>query len=128
MAAAVRAHYAILAEAIGRYGGLRPVEQGEGDSVVAVFTCSSDALAAALRAQRVLLADGGPAGLPVRVRMALHTAEAQLRDRGNLLRRGVEPCRTYSRSRRRRSDAALRATRDLVHSRLPRDATLADLG
>ena len=35
MTAAVARHYEILDAAIARHGGVRPVEQGEGDSVVA---------------------------------------------------------------------------------------------
>ena len=38
MAVAVARHYEILDEAIAAHGGVRPVEQGEGDSVVAAFT------------------------------------------------------------------------------------------
>src|ERR1700759_1083113 len=36
MAAAVDRHYEILDAAVTRHGGVRPVEQGEGDSMVAV--------------------------------------------------------------------------------------------
>ena len=38
MARAVATHYALLSDAVGRHGGVRPVEQGEGDSVVAPRT------------------------------------------------------------------------------------------
>ena len=48
MADAVVIHYRILDEAITGHGGVRPVEQGEGDSVVAAFARASDALGAAL--------------------------------------------------------------------------------
>src|SRR5690349_7043015 len=41
---AIARHYAILDEAIARHGGVRPVEQGEGDSVVAAFTRARDAV------------------------------------------------------------------------------------
>src|SRR5580700_25815 len=54
MAAVVARHDEILAAAISNNGGARPVEQGEGDSVVAVFGVAGDALAAALEAQRAL--------------------------------------------------------------------------
>lgn len=37
MGTAIRRHYALLDEAIARHGGVRPVEQGEDDSVVAAF-------------------------------------------------------------------------------------------
>ena len=45
-------HSAILEEAIGACGGVRPVEQGEGDSVVAAFARAVDAVDAAVRAQQ----------------------------------------------------------------------------
>ena len=47
MGAAIRRHYQLLDAAIALHGGVRPQEQGEGDSVVAAFRCVSKALAAA---------------------------------------------------------------------------------
>ncbi len=79
MAPAVTRHYAILDEAVARHGGVRPVEQGEGDSIVAAFSRATDAISAALDAQRELLAEVGDR---FRVRMAVHAGEAQLRDEG----------------------------------------------
>jgi class 3 adenylate cyclase len=76
---AIKAHYAILDEAMAAHGGVRPVEQGEGDSVVGAFARASDALAAALGAQQLLTAQ--LEWLPVR--MAVHTGEAQVRDENN---------------------------------------------
>ncbi|MGH3836607.1 MAG: adenylate/guanylate cyclase domain-containing protein, partial [Pseudonocardiaceae bacterium] len=92
MGAAVARHYELLDEAIARHGGVRPLEQGEGDSVVAAFTRASDALAAALDVQRVFHSEGWPEGASLRLRIALHTAEAQLRDEGNYFGRAVNRC------------------------------------
>jgi len=64
-------------------GEARPVEQGEGDSVVGAFSMPSDALAAALDAQRAFAQEPWPPGGEVRVRMAIHTGETRLRDAGN---------------------------------------------
>jgi predicted ATPase/class 3 adenylate cyclase/DNA-binding NarL/FixJ family response regulator len=80
MTTAVARHYEILDAAVTCRGGVRPVEQGEGDSMVAAFARASDALAAALDAQRALVAEGWPVGADLSVRMALHTGEAQLRE------------------------------------------------
>ncbi len=44
-AAAIARHYEILDAAVGAAGGVRPVEQGEGDSIVAAFATAKDALA-----------------------------------------------------------------------------------
>ncbi len=128
MREAVADHYEILGEAIARRGGVRPVEQGEGDSMVAAFSRASDALAAALDAQLGLQAHAWPEGAELRVRIALHTAEALLRDEGNYF--GV----ALSRSARLRAIAhggqtvVSRATHDLVADRLPDGVALVDCG
>ncbi|HZI44805.1 MAG TPA: hypothetical protein VFD53_06285, partial [Ilumatobacter sp.] len=54
MAAVVSRHYEVLDATISSHAGYRPVEQGEGDSVVAAFNKATDALSAALDAQRAL--------------------------------------------------------------------------
>ena len=74
MAAAVARHYDLLDAVVAAHNGRRPVEQGEGDSVVAAFVRATDAVAAAVDAQDVL----GDLGL--RARIAIHTGEAELRD------------------------------------------------
>ena len=63
-------------EAIAAHDGVRPLEQGEGDSFVAAFARASDALACALALQRAPLA-------PIQLRIGLHTGEIQLRDDAN---------------------------------------------
>src|SRR5436305_1149340 len=66
MAQAVPESYAIIGEAIATHGGVRPLEQGEGDSVVGAFSRASDAVAAALEAQRRLQTHEWPGGAAVR--------------------------------------------------------------
>ena len=83
MATAIACHYEILDAAIDRHGGSRPQEQGEGDSVVGAFSRASDALAAALDAQRSLQCEPWPDGLSLRVRMGIHTGEAVQRGEHN---------------------------------------------
>jgi predicted ATPase/class 3 adenylate cyclase len=69
--AAIDRHGEILREAIFLGGG---TEVGtEGDAFFAAFPTSSGALVAAVHAQRTLAAEAWPEGLPVRVRMGLHT-------------------------------------------------------
>lgn len=63
-------------EAIASHDGVRPLEQGEGDSFVAAFARASDAVACALELQRAPLA-------PIRLRIGIHTGEIQLRDDAN---------------------------------------------
>jgi predicted ATPase/class 3 adenylate cyclase/DNA-binding CsgD family transcriptional regulator len=128
MAQAVPAHYALLSDAVGRHGGVRPVEQGEGDSIVAAFSRASDALAAALDAQRALAAQTWPEGLDLKVRIALHTAEAQLRDEGNYFGVALSRCARLRAIANGGQTLVSRAVHDLVVERLPDGATLVDLG
>src|ERR1044072_5695772 len=67
-----------LTDLLTVHGGLRPVEQGEGDSFVAAFARASDAVECALDLQRAPLA-------PIRLRIGVHTGQVQLRDAGNYL-------------------------------------------
>lgn len=71
----------IVSEAIGANRGVRPKDQGEGDSFIAAFSRPSDAVAAALEIQRRLVAEDSP----IKPRMAIHTGEVQLRDQSNYI-------------------------------------------
>jgi predicted ATPase/class 3 adenylate cyclase/DNA-binding CsgD family transcriptional regulator len=128
MAEAVPLLYELIAEAVGRHGGVRPVEQGEGDSVVAAFSRASDAVAAALEAQRAVFGRSWPAGIELRVRIALHTAEAQLRDEGNYFGAALSRCARLRGIAQGGQTLISRAVHDLGVDRLPDGATLVDLG
>jgi predicted ATPase/class 3 adenylate cyclase len=78
MAAAVARLDKVLTEVVGQHHGVRPVEQGEGDSFVVAFARASDAVACALQLQLAPLA-------PLRLRIGVHTGEVQLRDEGNYM-------------------------------------------
>jgi predicted ATPase/DNA-binding CsgD family transcriptional regulator len=78
MALAMGRHQQLLDEVIRAHHGIRPEEQGEGDSMVAAFTRASDAVLAAIDAQLALAAEPWPTTRPLRVRMAVHTGEARL--------------------------------------------------
>ena len=128
MAEAVPVHYALLSSAIGRHGGVRPIEQGEGDSVVAAFARASDAIAAALDAQLALAGHPWPGGLDLRVRIALHTGEAQLRDEGNYFGVALSRCARLRAIAHGGQTLLSRAVHDLVVERLPDGVALVDLG
>jgi predicted ATPase/class 3 adenylate cyclase/DNA-binding CsgD family transcriptional regulator len=128
MPAAVARHYAILDEAVADHGGVRPVEQGEGDSVVAAFTRARDAVVAALDAQRALVAEAWPEGVELRVRMALHTGDAQLRDEGNYFGAAVNRCARLRAVAHGGQVLLSRATHDLVEDGVPEEVELVDLG
>ena len=110
-----------VSDVVAAHGGVRPVEQGEGDSFVIAFARASDAVACAMQLQRAPLA-------PIRIRIGLHTGEVRLRDEGNY----IGP--TVNRTARLR-DLAHGAqtvmsgiTEELVLDQLPPGAWLADLG
>jgi predicted ATPase/class 3 adenylate cyclase/DNA-binding CsgD family transcriptional regulator len=128
MGEAVAQSYAILDGAIGSHEGVRPIEQGEGDSVVGAFSRASAALAAALQAQRELHAHAWPGGIALRVRIALHTADAQLRDEGNYFGLALARCARLRAIARGGQTLLSRATRDLVVDRLPAGVALVDRG
>jgi predicted ATPase/class 3 adenylate cyclase/DNA-binding CsgD family transcriptional regulator len=128
MAVAIARHYALLGDAITAHNGVRPVEQGEGDSVVGAFARASDALAAAVEAQRALRAEEWPDGAELAVRMAIHTGEAELRDEGNYFGPTVIRCARLRAIGAGGQVLVSGATADLVGDRLPPGASLADLG
>jgi predicted ATPase/class 3 adenylate cyclase/DNA-binding CsgD family transcriptional regulator len=121
MAAAIARFNQVVCDVIAAHDGVRPVEQGEGDSFVAAFARASDAVAAALELQRAPLA-------PIRLRIGVHTGEIQLRDEGNY----AGP--TINRTARLRDlghggqTLLSGATEMLVLDGLPSDAWLSDLG
>src|ERR1700752_1154206 len=106
---------------IAEHGGVRPVEQGEGDSFVAAFARASDAVACALDLQRAPLA-------PIKLRIGLHTGEVLLRDEGNYAGS------TINRTARLRDLAhggqtvLSGATEHMVVDRIPAGTWLTDLG
>jgi predicted ATPase/class 3 adenylate cyclase/DNA-binding CsgD family transcriptional regulator len=128
MAAAVSRHYALLDAIVAAHGGVRPVEQGEGDSVVAAFARASDAVAAAVDAQRQLVTEQWPEGAELRVRMAIHTGEAQLRDEGNYFGQTVIRCARLRGIAHGGQILVSEATHGLVVDRLRDGLGLADLG
>jgi class 3 adenylate cyclase len=110
-----------LTDAVANHDGVRPVEQGEGDSFVIAFARASDAVACALALQMAALA-------PIKLRIGIHTGEIRLRDEGNY----IGP--TINRTARLRDLAhggqtvLSGATESLVVDQLPPDVTLTDLG
>lgn len=128
MGVAVRRHYQLLDAAIALHGGVRPQEQGEGDSVVAAFVHASDALAAALDIQRTFGCERWPEGASLKLRVALHTAEAQLRNEGNYFGPALNRCARLRAAAHGGQVVLSATTRDLVLDRLPEGVELADLG
>src|SRR5437773_2529825 len=80
MRLALAQHHALIAVQIEKQDGVVVKSQGEGDSVFAVFARATDAVAVACALQRALLSERWAEEAPLRVRIALHTDEAELRD------------------------------------------------
>lgn len=119
MAGAIARHYALLDVAITLHGDVRPTEQGEGDGVVGAFYVPSDAVAAALDAQRAFASEPWPPGRTLRIRIALHTGEARLRGEDNYVGPAVIRCARLRATAHGWQIVVSGATRDLVADRLP---------
>jgi class 3 adenylate cyclase len=81
MYAAMKRHDQLLSAAIEANGGVVLKERGEGDSFFAVFLRATDAVSAALAAQRALMSESWTDKIPICVRMAVLTGEADAQDR-----------------------------------------------
>jgi len=110
-----------LGDLVSAHGGVRPVEQGEGDSFVAAFGRASDAVACALELQRAPLA-------PIRLRIGVHTGEVQLRDEGNYIGATINRAARIRDLAHGGQTVLSGTTEDLVADVLPADAWLTDLG
>src|SRR5918992_5192901 len=119
MRAAIARHYELLDSAIALHGGVRPIEQGEGDSVVGAFSRPSDAVAAALDIQRAFGEEPWPEGAALRVRAALHTGEAQLRGTDYYVGRAIIRCARLRSVAHGGQTLPSSATRHLFADRLP---------
>ena len=78
MRVALARHDALVRDAIEERDG--HIFKTVGDAFCAAFVRPSDALAAARTAQRALLAEPWPAPIAIKVRMALHAGNADVRD------------------------------------------------
>jgi class 3 adenylate cyclase len=127
MRGALARHDALAAALVERHVGTLVMSRGEGDSLFAVFARATDALAAACAFQQALHAEPWPPEIPLRVRMALHTGEADLRD-GGYYGSEVNRCARLRAVAHGGQVLLSRTTYDLVRDALPEGAGLRDLG
>jgi predicted ATPase/class 3 adenylate cyclase len=126
MEAAVDRQFALLDTAISAHGGVR--FKVVGDAVQAAFPTAPDAIAAALAAQRALLAEPWQEQTgPLRVRMALHTSAATPRD-GDYLAPGLNRLARLLAAGHGGQVLVSLATQELARDSLPSGTTLRDLG
>jgi len=127
MRQALQRHDTVLAACIQRYNGYVVKSRGEGDSIFAVFRHVRDAVSAALIAQCALAVERWATTTPLRVRMAIHTGQIELRD-------GDYYGPTVNRCARLRAMAAggqvllSGVAAQLTQRQLPGGASLKDLG
>ncbi|HEX3547755.1 MAG TPA: BTAD domain-containing putative transcriptional regulator, partial [Mycobacterium sp.] len=127
MAVALARHDELVEQVVTSRGGRLIKTRGEGDATFSVFERPSAAAAAAIELQDAIHHEPWALLEPMRIRVALHTGEVELRD-GDYFGRAV------NRAARLRSLAAggqilcSGATAELVIDSLPDDVMLADLG
>ena len=127
MREALARHDAIVHACVRRLKGHVVKSKGEGDSVFAVFRHARDAVGAALVLQCALGAERWSTSAPIRVRMAIHTGEIDLRD-GDYYGPTVNRCARLRALARGGQVLLSGATAQLAKGQLPVRASLKDLG
>jgi class 3 adenylate cyclase len=118
-------HDAILRRAIESQGGA--VFKTVGDAFYAVFPAAINAVAAALMAQRAITAERWTGAAPLRVRMALHTGEADIRD-GDYFGPALARVARLLAVAHGGQIVLTGSVEALTHDRLPAHVSLRDLG
>ncbi|HEY0345719.1 MAG TPA: BTAD domain-containing putative transcriptional regulator [Solirubrobacteraceae bacterium] len=127
MAAALELHDESIARLVEHHDGRLLKDKGEGDATLSVFQRASDAVACAAGLQGDLAIATPAAPLDLRVRMALHSGEAQERDDdyfGPVLNRAAR-LRALAVGGQ---TVVSQTTSELVRDRLPDGLALVDLG
>jgi predicted ATPase/class 3 adenylate cyclase/DNA-binding CsgD family transcriptional regulator len=121
MTAAVARLDCTLTDLVAVHAGVRPVDQGEGDSFLVAFSRARDAVACALELQRAPLA-------PIQLRIGVHTGEVQLRDNGNYIGSTINRAARLRDLAHGGQTVLSGTTEELVFDALPADVWLVDLG
>ena len=125
---AIDLQFKLLHDVIARHGGSLPLEQGEGDSVVGVFSTASDAVEAARDILLETDKTAWPTAGPLRIRLALHTGEVERQGDGNYNGRTIIRCARLRAIAHGGQALLSDATHDLVADRLPADLSVLSLG
>ncbi len=127
MRQALARHDALAAFIVEQHEGTLVKSRGEGGSLFAVFARATDAVTAACALQQAFLSELWPAEMPLRVRMAVHTGEADLRE-GDYYGAPVNRCARLRAIAHGGQVVISRTTYDLVRDALPEGAHLQDAG
>ena len=120
-------HDALIQSCVDRYAGVLVRPRGEGDSRFAVFTRAVDAAAAAVSIQSDLYREPWPADTALRVRIAVHTGEADLRA-GDYYGTAVNRCARLRAIAYGGQTLLTEAAYNLVWAELPPGTTVRELG
>ncbi len=124
---ALIAHDLLIERAVEDSGGLLVRPRGEGDSRFAVFSGAANAVSAAGEIQRLLATEKWPTSEAIRVRIGLHSGEADLR-MGDYYGSAVNRCARLRGIGHGGQILLSLATVELMGDRLPPGGTLRDLG
>nr|MBA2362022.1 adenylate/guanylate cyclase domain-containing protein [Chloroflexia bacterium] len=127
MRRATARHDEIIGECVESNSGSLVRPRGEGDSRFAVFGRASDAVGAAASIQSALYVEQWPTSKPLRVRMAIHTGEAELRA-ADYYGNAVNRCARLRSAAHGGQTVLSSVTQELVRDHLPGDVSLRDLG
>lgn len=127
MGAAMIQHDALVYAAVERHAGTMVESGREGDSVLAVFPRPKDAAECALEIQRSFRATTWPPDLALKIRIALHTGEVELRG-GHYFGPPLNRCARSLALCHPGQTVLTLATRELLAEDGPPDAELTDLG
>jgi predicted ATPase/class 3 adenylate cyclase len=125
MRPALARHDALLRAAVADHGGT--VFSTGGDGLAAVFGRAGDAVAAALQGQQALAGEAWAAPVELRVRMAMHTGEADERD-GDYFGPAVNRAARLMATARGGEVLVSLATAEVVRWQLPEGVSLVDVG
>jgi predicted ATPase/class 3 adenylate cyclase len=127
MRVALARHDVLFDDVVSRHAGVHIRPRGEGDSRFAVFVHAHDAVVAALDIQRAFANEPWPTPRPIRVRIGVHSGEAQLRE-GDYYGTAVNRCARLRGIGHGGQVLLSGATTALARDQIPSDIGLLDLG
>jgi predicted ATPase/class 3 adenylate cyclase len=127
MSEALARHDALIERVVAEHAGHLVRPRGEGDSRFVVFPRPSDAAAAACAMQMQFAAEPWLLSEPLRVRMAVHTGEADLRN-GDYYGPAVNHCARLRQLAHPGQILVSALAADLIRESLSSSLTLCDLG
>src|SRR5215470_5079109 len=118
MEVALERHNSVLTEVITGHGGVVVTSRGEGDSFFAAFASAVSAVQAAGACQLRLGAEAWPTGAALRVRMGLHTGDAQVQQGDYVDHTPINRCARVRAAAHGGQVLVTRTTHDLVGGQL----------